>query len=46
MDDAIIKALSLVSKGDALLLSPGCASYDEFSGYAERGDVFKREVLK
>ena len=38
-------ALSIASKGDSVLLSPACASFDEFSSYAERGDVFKNIVL-
>jgi UDP-N-acetylmuramoylalanine--D-glutamate ligase len=35
------KVSSRVAPGDALLLSPGGVSYDEFKSYAERGDFFK-----
>lgn len=46
MEEAIIKALSLAKKGDIILLSPGCASFDEFNKFEERGEVFKREVMR
>jgi UDP-N-acetylmuramoylalanine--D-glutamate ligase len=44
MDEAVAVARALAVGGDAVLLSPGCASFDWYSGYAERGDDFARAV--
>jgi UDP-N-acetylmuramoylalanine--D-glutamate ligase len=44
MQDAVRAAGALALPGDAVLLSPGCASFDWFRSYAERGDVFASSV--
>lgn len=42
MQDAFNKAVSDAKEGDTILLSPGCASFDEFKGYEQRGEFFKK----
>jgi UDP-N-acetylmuramoylalanine--D-glutamate ligase len=46
MDDAIAHAQALAQAGDAVLLSPACASFDMFRNYNHRGDVFAGAVRK
>lgn len=44
MRDAVEKSSSAAHSGDVVLLAPGCTSLDWYSGYAERGDDFRRCV--
>jgi UDP-N-acetylmuramoylalanine--D-glutamate ligase len=44
MDAAVHLASRFARPGDAVLLSPGCASFDWYANYAERGDDFARAV--
>lgn len=43
-DDALALAAEQCRPGDVVLLSPACASFDQFSSYGERGDRFKFRV--
>jgi UDP-N-acetylmuramoylalanine--D-glutamate ligase len=44
LKEAVAAAGKAASPGDVVLLSPGCASFDEFTGYKERGRVFQELV--
>ena len=44
MDEAVAAARAAAQPGDAVVLSPGCASFDWYRSYGERGDDFARAV--
>lgn len=44
MENAVIKSQKIAVVGDNILLSPACASFDMFSSYVERGNVFEAAV--
>lgn len=45
LEDAVKGAYKIAEKSDTVLLSPGCASFDMFKSYADRGEKFK-EIVK
>ncbi|MCL2651732.1 MAG: UDP-N-acetylmuramoyl-L-alanine--D-glutamate ligase [Candidatus Azobacteroides sp.] len=46
MEDAVKEAYKIAPKGDTVLLSPCCASFDLFENYEDRGRQFKHYVRK
>jgi UDP-N-acetylmuramoylalanine--D-glutamate ligase len=44
LDRAVAEAASAAQRGDVVLLSPACASYDQFRDFEHRGEEFRRLV--
>ena len=44
-NNAVIESIKVSKRNDNVLLSPACASYDQFKSYKHRGDKFK-EIIK
>ncbi len=44
MHEIVTKAAELAQPGEVVLLSPGCASFDMFQNFSDRGDQFIKEV--
>ncbi len=45
LPEAIARAAGIAGSGSTVLLSPGCASFDQYSGFEARGDHFRALVL-
>jgi UDP-N-acetylmuramoylalanine--D-glutamate ligase len=42
LERAVAHAAELAQPGDVVLLSPACASFDQFANFEERGEAFRR----
>jgi UDP-N-acetylmuramoylalanine--D-glutamate ligase len=42
--DAVVEAVSLTQPGASVVLSPACASFDEFDNFTHRGQAFQSLV--
>ncbi|WP_240920440.1 hypothetical protein [Erysipelothrix sp. HDW6A] len=45
MFEALNDAHRIAQAGEVILLSPACASYDQFNNFEERGELFKQAVM-
>jgi len=46
LEEAVLHARDLAQPGDCVMLSPGCASFDMFTDFKERGNAFRRIVRR
>ena len=46
LQEAVCCARANMQEGDVLLLSPGCASWDQFDNYEQRGELFCKLVTE
>jgi UDP-N-acetylmuramoylalanine--D-glutamate ligase len=46
LERAVLHAQAQAEPGDVVLLSPACASYDQYANFEERGDHFRRLVVE
>jgi len=46
LEEAVLKAKKLAKSGDAILMSPGCTSFGTFTNEFDRGEKFKKIILK
>jgi UDP-N-acetylmuramoylalanine--D-glutamate ligase len=44
LEEAVAAVRGNAARGDTILFSPGCSSYDQFANYEERGDRFKKLI--